>query len=79
MKKLKITLLLFGFLSLISADKLFNHPEQSKVYICNSTSATKYHLVSNCRGLNACESKVVQVTKEEAFNQGKKTLCGWED
>lgn len=79
MRKLKIILFVFGFLSLISADNIVNHPEQTKVYICNSTTATKYHLVSNCRGLNACESKVVQVTKEEAINSGKKVLCGWED
>lgn len=71
--------LLIGFLILISSDHLLSHPEQSKVYICDSTGATKYHLTSNCRGLNACESKVIQVTKEEAYNKGKKTLCGWED
>lgn len=79
MKNLKLLLVLFGFLILISADDLFNHPEESKVYICNSTGATKYHLKSNCRGLNACESKVIEVTKEEAYTKGKKTLCGWED
>lgn len=79
MRKLKPTLFLFGLVAFINADHLLNHPEQTKVYICNSTSATKYHLVSNCRGLNACESKVIQVTKEEAYNSGKKTLCGWED
>lgn len=79
MRTLKLTFIFLSLLTLISADTVFNHPEQSKVYICNSTGATKYHLVSNCRGLNACESKVIQVTKEEAYNSGKKTLCGWED
>lgn len=53
--------------------------EETYVYICDSTSATKYHLTSNCRGLNACDHKIIKVTKEDAIKQGKKTLCGWED
>ncbi|MBI3136416.1 MAG: hypothetical protein HYZ14_17205 [Bacteroidetes bacterium] len=65
--------------ALISADQIQTHPEQSSVYICDSTGATKYHLTSNCRGLNACDHKVIKVTKQEAYNKGKKELCGWED
>jgi hypothetical protein len=75
----KRALLLFCVLAFLNADRLSSHPGQASVYICNSTSATKYHLTPDCRGLNACESKIIKVTKEEAFNQGKKTLCGWED
>jgi hypothetical protein len=79
MKILKSTLILFGLLVLFSADQVSNHPEQSVVYICDSTGATKYHLSSDCRGLNACDHKVIKVTKQEAYDKGKKELCGWED
>lgn len=74
-----VTSLFFLSLLVFSADKIENHPEQESVCICNSTTAAKYHLSSNCRGLNACDSKIIKVTKAEAVNQGKKTLCGWED
>jgi hypothetical protein len=80
MKKLIFTLtLLLGATLLINADRLQNHTEQSKVYICNSQDATKYHLTTSCQGLNACKHEIIKVTKEEAYDKGKKTLCGWED
>ena len=52
---------------------------ESYVYLCNSESATKYHLDKGCRGLNSCNHGVVKVTFNEAVKKGKKTLCGWED
>jgi hypothetical protein len=48
------------------------------VYICNSSSAKKYHYSSSCRGLNACKHEVIKVSKEDAQKSGR-TLCGWED
>lgn len=53
--------------------------QDNKVFICNSTGATKYHLDKDCRGLNSCKSEVVKVTLSEAVKRGKKELCGWED
>lgn len=68
-----------AFVSLSAINPHSVETNQTNVYICNSTTATKYHLTSNCRGLNACDQKIIKVTKEEAIKQGKKTLCGWED
>jgi hypothetical protein len=55
------------------------HTEGKKVYICDSTGSKKYHLKSNCKGLEKCESEVVKITKEEAIEKGKTELCGYED
>lgn len=51
---------------------------QSKVYICNSPNAKKYHYNENCRGLNSCKHEIQKVTIKEAQSLGL-TLCGWED
>lgn len=48
------------------------------VYICNSKSATKYHLSETCRGLNACKHETIKKSLKEAKALGL-TLCGWED
>jgi hypothetical protein len=52
--------------------------DDTNVYICDSKTATKYHLKKDCRGLNACKSKVVKITLTDAKKE-KKKLCGWED
>lgn len=72
-------LFLFSIIFLSSADKTISHPESKKVYICDSASSKKYHLKSNCKGLEKCESEVVKMTKEEAVEKGKTELCGYED
>jgi len=79
MRFLKLLVAVFVISTLCSIDELKSHPEQTYVYICDSTGATKYHLSSNCRGLNACEHEIIKVTKDDAYDKGKKTLCGWED
>jgi hypothetical protein len=47
------------------------------VYICDSETATKFHLKKDCRGLNACTHEIKSVTEETAKSRGL-TLCGWE-
>ncbi|WP_268848924.1 hypothetical protein [Flavobacterium aestivum] len=48
------------------------------VYICISKTASKYHLTTNCRGLNQCTHEVRKVSLKEANELGYKELCGWE-
>lgn len=55
----------------------FNSVE-TKVYICGSAGAKKYHYKENCRGLNACKHQVTKTTLKEAESYGL-SLCGWED
>ncbi len=52
---------------------------ETKVYICNSKSAKKYHYTKSCRGLNACTHGVIQVSLATAKSTYGRTLCGWED
>lgn len=47
------------------------------VYICNSSTAKKYHYKSTCRGLSNCQAKIVKTTMVAAKGKGL-TLCGWE-
>lgn len=65
------SILLFGFTTT-------NTIGDGMVYICNSNTATKYHLNKTCRGLNKCKSSVVKISLGDAKKEGKK-LCGWED
>ena len=51
---------------------------EPNVYICNSTTAKRYHLKENCRGLKACKTDVKKVTLEDAKDR-KRSLCKWED
>jgi len=48
------------------------------VYICNSTTAKKYHYKENCRGLSSCKKEIKEISLETAKELGR-TLCGWED
>jgi hypothetical protein len=52
--------------------------EASKVYVCKSTGAKKYHFNENCRGLKQCTHEVVTMSVKEAEGKGL-GLCGWED
>lgn len=54
-------------------------PLEDKVYICDSNTSTKYHYRANCRGLNACNHKIIEVGEEKALKELKMSLCGWED
>ncbi|TDQ09467.1 hypothetical protein ATK78_1621 [Pedobacter metabolipauper] len=68
------TFLLLGLLFFLG-DKYAN---STKVYICNSSNAKRYHYNSKCRGLSNCQHKIIQTTLDKA-KRSKKTLCGWED
>ena len=66
-------------LSILSATSIHEGVQgESTVFVCNSETATKYHLKKDCRGLNACKHTVVEVTLSDAKSR-KLTLCGWED
>jgi hypothetical protein len=65
--------LLFAFIVLTSFQ-----PVETKVYLCGSTGAKKYHYKENCRGLNACKHEIVKTSLSKAQTYGL-TLCGWED
>ena len=69
----KIIILAFTGLSLS-----LTSTNTSSVYICDSTTAKKYHLAKNCRGLRACKSEVIQISLTKAKSLDR-TLCGWED
>ncbi len=63
----------------VGADSITKHVEAKKVFICDSAGSKKYHLKSNCRGLEKCESEILKITKDEATKKGKSELCGYED
>lgn len=48
------------------------------VYICASSSAAKYHLKADCRGLKRCKHTIQTVTLDHAEGRGL-GLCGYED
>jgi hypothetical protein len=52
--------------------------DTSKVYVCDSQYAKKYHLTSTCRGLSNCNYRIKKVSVKDAKTTGK-TLCKWED
>ena len=52
--------------------------QSTKVYICNSRAAKKYHLNHNCPSLDNCKSEVISITLAEAKKDGR-SLCGFED
>jgi 5-bromo-4-chloroindolyl phosphate hydrolysis protein len=51
--------------------------DTTSVYICDSRTAKRYHLRSDCKGLSHCSHRVVKISLEEAKKRGK-TLCGLE-
>lgn len=81
MKKiLFIGLLLFGLMSHRGANNsILQKSINTSVYICNSSTAKKYHFSKECRGLGACKHDIKKVTLKEAKGKYKRTLCGWED
>ena len=44
------------------------------VYVCSGSGATKYHLRSNCRGLNTCTGEVLEIKEQQALRE-KRTKC----
>lgn len=50
---------------------------QVTVYVCDSKNAARYHYKSDCRGLNNCRHRIVNMPVETA-KKANKTLCKWE-
>ena len=44
------------------------------VYVCSGSSAKRYHSVEDCKGLSRCSGEIVEMTVEEAEEDGK-TPC----
>jgi hypothetical protein len=56
------------------------HPQKPKpvvVYLCDSPSGKKYHLVNDCKGLSKCTHRIIKVSLESVQKSGK-ALCGFE-
>jgi hypothetical protein len=51
----------------------------NKVYICTKKEASKYHFSRDCRGLDKCDLKILEVTEDIAKEKYNRVLCGWED
>lgn len=64
MKRILIGVMVLGCVSFISC------ATSEKVYICKSSSATKYHNSDECWGLNRCKSKIEEVSIEDAEDMG---------
>lgn len=65
-----------GFLSILLS--AFSVNTTTEVYICKGKGSKRYHLHSNCRGLNNCSTTTQKITLSHAQSIGR-TLCGWED
>lgn len=57
-------------LSLMSNNAKANEIQETKVTVCNSDGATKYHYTSSCRGLSKCKHQIVTMTKSQAKAKG---------
>jgi hypothetical protein len=69
---MKLIAILFFFC--LSANSITD----TKVYVCGSAGAKKYHYNESCRGLNACKDQTVKISLKQAQDNGL-ALCGWED
>jgi len=54
-----------------------SRPATTTVYVCDSSRAHRYHLTKNCRGLNNCKHRIIEMSIEKAKAENR-TLCGWE-
>ena len=66
------------FILAIAAVLMMCENDSPVVYVCDSQSATKYHLTKECRGLGSCKHEIKKVSVESAKKSGY-THCGWED
>jgi hypothetical protein len=51
---------------------------KSSVYICDSSTAKKYHLRNDCQGLSKCTHRIIEITLQDAKKR-KFELCKFED
>ena len=58
---------------------MFLHSTKNQtVYICVSPNAPAYHFIRNCRGLNRCTHRIIQVSEIKAINKYNRRKCGYE-
>jgi len=69
-----ITLIIPTLFSFSTSANNFNtiiQTQTQKVYICSGNYATKFHSVSNCRGLNNCKGTIYYLESQtEAIKKG---------
>lgn len=70
---MKIFILIIALVGLFSVST----NKQTKVFLCNGSASTKYHLKANCKGLERCTTELDTLTIEQAEAKGR-TLCGYE-
>lgn len=58
-----------------------NHRKQEKyeanpncVYVCTGNNAKRYHSIEDCKGLSKCSGEIIEMTIDEAEEEGK-TPC----
>ena len=74
-KKLILVLCLFALCSCGGHRKQEKHEVNPDcVYVCSGRKAKRYHSVEDCKGLSKCSGVVVEMTLEEAEDDGK-TPC----
>lgn len=56
------------------AERNINTDGEGEVYICTGGSSRRYHRTPYCCGLNNCRDEIIDVTIEEAEDEGK-TPC----
>ena len=66
MKRFKAICCLGAMMMLATATAMADN-----VYICTGASATKYHKVKNCRGLNSCGGEIKTVAESTAKSNGR--------
>ena len=55
-----------------------NHKfQETKVYVCVSSSSFAYHNKKNCRGLKACTHEIKEVEESHASKTMKRKKCGY--
>ena len=53
-----------------SQEKSHDTSNETYVYVCTGSYATKYHIRSNCHGLSACKGDIIKMTLGKAEGKG---------
>ncbi len=72
MKKTIITMLMLiaGMSGIVSVDAQDYDASASKVWICVSPNAKRYHRDYDCKGLQSCKHDIIEVSVAEAQDRG---------
>lgn len=52
-------------------------PKIDSVYLCMGSMSHSYHIITNCKGLEKCSTKLNKVSLLDASNKFKRTACGY--